>query len=873
MFTIIILSGYFLVTGISFNVQNKLKIQQESNAYQSIIKEKSRLLEGIKSDKDESFANYPKKLQIINITTNPFIQELDQILLQKSWKPLLNKITIPFAKQSCLIIGKNGKQQIKLGHSMNDVFDKNWEKSTFLALKNKDSMFHRIEAIYPYKMSVKNFKNYYQKFQVTHQKNNQFVYRYYTKIGKYEVFYFLRLNQISAGLLTESVLSFFSHNDSKLIPSPKDSMIWNQPLQAPNSIKGFTGLSYYANRRSYYQYIVDLKYFNLLFFISFLILYYYGGYKVVALKFQFKFLFLYLFFVYILSLLFIQCFELLKENKKSILKRNLETRWSVELKDLEYEFQLFKLNLAKNLLTDFDQGHLYQSQYWKQDIYGMHSKKGYTSFSHKKMDHNNYTALTRYMPYLAGKQPEFGLRTKKLSEIVTYLNINQHSDKLVISDLFTSNNKHDSIEDGGRLFSKLSERVFKSITIMKESIEVLFATKGENETFEAFMAKTSLNSMHSTFFRQIDPKLYNQSIAIKSQRNVADFYNLSQINNITTQEFEGLNKRFINVKGSLFVFQKDQKECYGMHMKSNIFRHYDLLFTIPKTELFAAIDQMQQKLHYFLWLFYISVLIISYILTHIILKPISQLREGLFQIKQNNLDIKLKVTANDERGQILHRFNSMVSELQRKEKMLPFISNAVFKILTTGSGVVETKYSGNAVVLFSDIKSFTSISETRDPQEVVDMLNDYFSIWQEKIEKNGGIVDRFIGDAISVVYFEKSSPHFVQQAIQTSVEVMEALDKFNEKRKEKGEFLIENGVGLCYGEVYFSMVGDQNKMEFLIQGTPVALSEYLEGQSRYSSHSHIILDPYIKDQVNYQYDFAPFEVENRELGTFYELIL
>ncbi|MCJ8345187.1 adenylate/guanylate cyclase domain-containing protein, partial [bacterium] len=214
-----------------------------------------------------------------------------------------------------------------------------------------------------------------------------------------------------------------------------------------------------------------------------------------------------------------------------------------------------------------------------------------------------------------------------------------------------------------------------------------------------------------------------------------------------------------------------------------------------------------------------------------------------------------------------------VLELQRKEKMLPFISDTVFKLLRSGSGKIEKKYSGNAVVLFSDIKGFTSISETRDAQEVVDMLNDYFSIWQSKIEKNGGIVDRFIGDAISVVYFEKSSPHFVQQAIQTSVEVMEALEKFNKTRKENNEFIIENGVGLVFGEVYFTMVGDQNKMEFLIQGTPVALSEYLEGQSRYSHHSHIILDEYIKEQTQFQYDYAPFEVEDKKLGTFYELIL
>lgn len=256
-----------------------------------------------------------------------------------------------------------------------------------------------------------------------------------------------------------------------------------------------------------------------------------------------------------------------------------------------------------------------------------------------------------------------------------------------------------------------------------------------------------------------------------------------------------------------------------------------------------------------------------------ILTPLTQLKDALIEIINGNLNIKLEVKNQDERGHILKRLNSMVSELHRKEQMLPFVSNAVFKVLTNKAGTVETEYSGNAVVLFSDIKSFTSISETRDPQEVVDMLNEYFTIWQEKIERNGGIVDRFIGDAISVVYFEKNSPNFVQQAIQTSVEVMESLKVFNKSREEKGDFIIENGVGLCYGEVSFSMVGDQNKMDFLIHGGPVELSEYLEGQSRYSTNSHIILDPFIKKSVEYLYDFVPFEAEKKELGEFYELVL
>ncbi|MCJ8346036.1 hypothetical protein MJH12_10885, partial [bacterium] len=286
IFVLVLCSLYLLVTQVSFQVKSKNEYQQELKKFQNILNEKNSLLTNIKTSKHDLFVNYNKKLKIIKITSNPFLEKLHGLLKHKNWKKDLKKTKIPFQSQSCLIIGKNGKKVFKTGHSMNDVFEKKWEKSVFLALKNKDTMFSRMQAIYRYNMTPKNFQNYFQKFQVLYLKNKQFVYRFYTKIDKYEVFYFIRLNLVQHSQLQEAIIKFFVSNDSKLKASHQDLIIWNDQKILINMSK--MGLTYQAKYHSYYQYIYDLNFFNTFFIVMALLLYYFGGYKIIAFHFEFK---------------------------------------------------------------------------------------------------------------------------------------------------------------------------------------------------------------------------------------------------------------------------------------------------------------------------------------------------------------------------------------------------------------------------------------------------------------------------------------------------------------------------------------------------------------------------------------------------------
>jgi len=162
----------------------------------------------------------------------------------------------------------------------------------------------------------------------------------------------------------------------------------------------------------------------------------------------------------------------------------------------------------------------------------------------------------------------------------------------------------------------------------------------------------------------------------------------------------------------------------------------------------------------------------------------------------------------------------------------------------------------SAAVLFCDIRSFTTISETYEVWEIVEMLNDYFSVWQPIVEKYGGIIDRFNGDAISVVFLEEMHPDYISRAVSVANEVMRQLPEFNARREKEGKFTVQNGIGIASSHVTFAIIGTQEKQEFFIHGKAPEVAETLEAESKLGVHSKIIVDNevYLATRSSFEYD-------------------
>lgn len=144
-----------------------------------------------------------------------------------------------------------------------------------------------------------------------------------------------------------------------------------------------------------------------------------------------------------------------------------------------------------------------------------------------------------------------------------------------------------------------------------------------------------------------------------------------------------------------------------------------------------------------------------------------------------------------------------------------------------------------ATVLFMDIRSFTSISEKMRPRELLDWLNEYLEAMTECIMDRGGVVDKYIGDAIMAVFgvpFSHVEDKDIQQdalnAISACIAMHERLHELNKKLREKGKPLIKFGIGLHTGQVVAGSVGGKRRLNYSVIGDAVNVAARLEAMNK-----------------------------------------
>jgi len=138
-------------------------------------------------------------------------------------------------------------------------------------------------------------------------------------------------------------------------------------------------------------------------------------------------------------------------------------------------------------------------------------------------------------------------------------------------------------------------------------------------------------------------------------------------------------------------------------------------------------------------------------------------------------------------------------------------------------------------VLFSDIRSFTSLSEQMTPQENFNFINAYLSRVSPIIREYNGFIDKYIGDAIMALF--TGSPN---NAVQAAVEMHQEVARYNAHRKAKGYQPIRIGVGLHCGSVMLGTVGESKRMEGTVISDTVNLASRLEGLTKLYGASTIV---------------------------------
>lgn len=205
---------------------------------------------------------------------------------------------------------------------------------------------------------------------------------------------------------------------------------------------------------------------------------------------------------------------------------------------------------------------------------------------------------------------------------------------------------------------------------------------------------------------------------------------------------------------------------------------------------------------------------------------------------KENLGVRAHVRTRDEVGRLGVSFNAMAETIEgystRLEELLGaygrFVPHELLRLLAKESIVDVTLgdfVQRDMTVLFSDIRSFTSLSESMTPLENFTFLNSYLRRMGPEIRANGGFIDKYIGDAIMALF-----PRSPDDGLSAAIAMQRKLEEYNGHRRSSGYRPLAVGIGVHAGSLMLGTVGEQERMDGSVIADAVNLCSRLESLTR-----------------------------------------
>ena len=181
------------------------------------------------------------------------------------------------------------------------------------------------------------------------------------------------------------------------------------------------------------------------------------------------------------------------------------------------------------------------------------------------------------------------------------------------------------------------------------------------------------------------------------------------------------------------------------------------------------------------------------------------------------------------------------SEKRLKSSMARYMDQSIADQVIAGGPDMLSGKSVTATVLFSDIRGFTTLTEELGPHATVSMLNEYFEIMDQCLKKEGGFLDKFIGDAIMAAFgIPFAHDDDEDRAVRTSVAMIRNLAAWTVTRLNEGKKPINIGIGLNTDDVVAGNIGSEKRVDFTIIGDGVNLAARLESACKQYAASILI---------------------------------
>jgi class 3 adenylate cyclase len=251
---------------------------------------------------------------------------------------------------------------------------------------------------------------------------------------------------------------------------------------------------------------------------------------------------------------------------------------------------------------------------------------------------------------------------------------------------------------------------------------------------------------------------------------------------------------------------------------------------VPLREVFASVFGKV------LMVTFIAAGVAFMLLSRDVIGPIRQLTRAAEAVKDGKLDVRARVLNDDEVGDLAKTFNGMMDEIVERQHERDVFGRAVSpevreKLL---DGQIELGGENRRVsVLFSDIRSFTTICEGMTPQQVVEMLNEFLTEMTSVVAAYGGHVNNFLGDAIIVVFGAPGDHEdCAWGAVQAAFAMRRRLESLNERQRARGDLEIVSGIGIGTGNVVAGQMGSLERFIYTVVGDVVNVAARLETMTK-----------------------------------------
>jgi PAS domain S-box-containing protein len=271
-----------------------------------------------------------------------------------------------------------------------------------------------------------------------------------------------------------------------------------------------------------------------------------------------------------------------------------------------------------------------------------------------------------------------------------------------------------------------------------------------------------------------------------------------------------------------------------------------IVVVVPESDFMEQIHA-NNRITFFLCIVTLMVAILIGILTvRWVTEPLIRLNFAAKDIAKGEWDRAVELDRSDEVGQLAQSFNDMAGQLKESFEILESHKNAFARFFPLEYlKFLQKQYvthvhlgdhvSKEMAVMFSDIRSFTTLSESMTPQDTFSFVNAYLQRVGPAIRNHNGIIVKYLGDGLMAIF-----PNGADDAVRAGIAKLKRIRDYNQHRHTRGYQPIQAGIGIHLGHILVGMVGEENRMQGDALSDSVNLTARLEGLTKFYGVSMLI---------------------------------